>query len=366
MAEFFRQVWTPEATAQSVTAARSRSASTNQIEPGVPAPTWLAVQDSRVIGYVTTIPVRLWNGQRDWPAHWIKGLMVLPEFRNGPIGFGLLQAATTALPRTGGFAAATPAIRLFEALGYADLGAIPNRVKLLRPGKVLRRMASKEQDIPGTVSARKVIRLLHATRTAGVAGWMAGQALSIAATVRRPALQGLRIETLTPATAAGEIDRLWSITRVGFASAPVRDGAALLLRYDGSSSRRYDWVGARRNGALVGLAILKRPGQVEDPRFPGIRFATLSDLLCRPDDGQAFAGLLVAIEPVARAAGADAILASGSSPDLVQRLARQSYVSVAGNVHFLFRDSDLDTTRFGSTMNEWWLTRGDGSADEAF
>lgn len=366
MAEFFREVWTPDATDASVAAGRKRAAASNQVEPGVPPPTWLAIQDSRVIGYVTTIPARVWNGTAEYPSHWIKGLMVLPDFRNGPIGFGLLKAATTALPRTGGFAVAMPAIRLFGALGYTDLGAIPNWVKLLRPGNVLRRMASTNGEIPGGSRTRSAIRLLQATHTTALAGWMAGQALAIAATARRPPLQGIEVEPLMPTDAAADVDRLWSKTRPAFRSAPVRDAKALSSQYADNKARSYSWIGARKAGELIGVAILKQPGQQDDPRFPGVRFATLSDVLCQPDEPRVAAALLKAAEPWAREAGADAIIASTSNPGLGRALARQSYVSVPGNVHFLFRDVSEESPRFGPRLEDWWLTRGDGAADEAF
>ena len=94
IAEFIQLVWDGTATPESVVAARAEGAKRNTVEPGVAPPTYIALQAGRVLGYVTSIPIRLWDGERDWGAYWIKGLMVHPEFRNGPIGYLLLKAAT--------------------------------------------------------------------------------------------------------------------------------------------------------------------------------------------------------------------------------------------------------------------------------
>ena len=98
VAEFIRAVWNPSATAARRCVAVGGGA-LNTAEPGVPPPTWIALQAGRVLGYVTTIPVRFWDGERSWPAYWIKGLMVLPEYRNGPIGYAVMKAAIGRLPR---------------------------------------------------------------------------------------------------------------------------------------------------------------------------------------------------------------------------------------------------------------------------
>lgn len=116
---------------------RAAAASRNLAEPGAPPPTWIAIQDGRVLGFVTTIPVRFWDGETSLPAYWIKGLMVLPEYRQGPIGYAVLKAAVAALPRTGSLAVAAPARRLFTALGYTDLGAVSNWIRPLAAHRIL-------------------------------------------------------------------------------------------------------------------------------------------------------------------------------------------------------------------------------------
>ena len=186
VAAFFREVWDEHATAASVAASRAAGAARNTAEPGLAPPTWIAIRDGRVLGYVTTLPVRLWDGAREWPAYWIKGLMVLPECRGGPIGYLVLKAAVASLPRTGALAVAPPARRLFEALGYKDFGAVPNWVRPLSPGRILRRLDPAGLGIP-TCPAGATTSCVsrEAQGLATAAGWAGGVALRATAAVRR-------------------------------------------------------------------------------------------------------------------------------------------------------------------------------------
>ena len=140
LAEFFRAVWDPAATAESVTAARAAAARDNLAEPGVAPPTFAVFIEGRIVGYVGSLAVRIQVRGVEQPAYWAKGLMVLPEHRNGPIGFTVLKALVGSLPRSLALTVAPASRRLFGALGYADLGAVPNGVRFLRPDRVLARL----------------------------------------------------------------------------------------------------------------------------------------------------------------------------------------------------------------------------------
>lgn len=367
IAEFIRQVWTPSATAESVAASRADAAASNVAEPGAAPPTWIAVRAGQVLGYVTTIPVRWWDGRSDAGAYWIKGLMVLPEFRNGPIGYGVMKAAAAQLPRSAGLAVATPARRLFAALGYTDLGAIPNWVRPIAPGRVLQHLDLDALGLAGKKSwAAPALRLGQRSGIAGFAGWAGGVALRALAAALR--LSGRRF-TAGPllATASGdELDVLWSRVRDGFAFSVVRDARYLLSRYPAGTGSPYLWCDARRDGRLFGVAILRRPRVDGDPRLKGIRVATLVDIVYPLDEPDAGLALLGAVERAARQVDADAVLATASSPVLHALLRKQCFLPLQGNVHFLLRDSASDGSAFRGGLPDWWLTRGDGNSDDVF
>lgn len=367
VAEFIRLVWTPGATAESVLASRAAAAALNVAEPGVPPPTWIARLGGRVVGYVTSLPVRLWDGERDWPAYWIKGLMVLPEFRNGPIGHAVMKAAAARLPRSGGLAVAAPARRLFVALGYTDLGPIPNWMRPLAPDRMLRRLdltALGMAGLPGWIGTGT--RLVQATRLATPIGWAAGLALRVAAQALRLPAVGVREGSLAPDATVEELDALWETTRHAFPKGVVRDATYLRNRYPATPQGTYRWLAVRRRGKVAGVAILRRPRADGDPRLRGIQVATLVDLVYPPTDRSTGLALLGAVEREATRLGADGILATCSSSAVHSILRRQCYIPLAGNVHFLFRDKAEDGTRFRAELADWWLMRGDGQSDEVF
>ena len=87
VAAFYRTAWRDEG------GAGDDGPTTTKADWFERAPAIIAVQNQRVIGYLGTLPMRLWKNGREADAHWFKGFMVVPEFRNGPIGFALVREA---------------------------------------------------------------------------------------------------------------------------------------------------------------------------------------------------------------------------------------------------------------------------------
>ena len=94
LAEFYRAVWSRDAVASGVRAARAAAAAANPVEPGADIPAFAFLSDGKVLGYIGTVPTRFWNGTAEHPAHWFKGFMVLPEFQGGPVGHAVLKLSS--------------------------------------------------------------------------------------------------------------------------------------------------------------------------------------------------------------------------------------------------------------------------------
>lgn len=366
LAEFIRIVWDPAATADSVRAARAAGARNNVAELGVAPPTWIAIRGGQVLGYVTTLSARFWDGTRDWPGYWMKGLMVLPEFQSGPIGYHVLKAAADALPLSGGLAVAPAARRLFTALGYKDCGAIDNWIRPLRPARIVQRVDVSRLGLSRMPTwMPRVVHIARATGLAAAAGLSAGWALQATAAARRAGTAGFSTELLNPVQHASDVAELWRRSAAALGSAVVRNPEYLIPRYPIGPDGHYRWVGVRRAGALAGLAIIRTPRETADERLRGIRVATLSDLLLDPADAKSGLALLGAVERTARDLDADAIVASTSAPSMVRHLRRQWYVPLGGSIHLLFRSSDASGAKLGDNVQDWWLQRGDGGSDDA-
>ena len=364
LADFFCSVWNATGGAADVLASRARAAATNPVEPGVHPPTYVAVQGDRVIGYCSSLPVRHWDGIRERGGYWAKGLMVLPEFRNGPVGAHVLKSLTRAMPLATSVTVASGSKRLFGALGYSAFGAMGNYLRPLRIGPILKRLDPSLLSLGRLPSwAPRSLQTLRDLKLAGVCG-----ALGTAGLAGLTALRGRsrdRVERVLVPT-AHDLTTLWQRARSGIAAGPVRNAAALLTRYASpDAGARYHFAFARRDGQPVGLAVVREPGGDGDPRLQGIRVASFSDFLFDPRDQQAAAATVRAGMQLARDVGADAVIASASHHAAVAALRRQLFLPLGGTIHFFLRD-EAKSDQWPAALESWWLTRGDGYSDESF
>ena len=369
IAEFYRATWDPAATTASVRAATRAAADRNVAEPGTPPPTALVLEGNRAIGYCGSIAQRLWNGAEEFPAYWVKGLMVLPEFRNGPIGYLAVKEVTRHLPCATILTVAPAARRLFTALGYTDLGAVSNWVRPLRPGIIVDHIdlqALGMDRMPDWVSTG-----VAAARRSGVASIAArGAGVAIDALAGLARLPGAHLQTSRPTLVPrDELNQLWRTVRGAIAASPVRDDAYLASRFaDAEASAEaelYSFVATRERGRLVGVAVMRRPRATSDRRLGGVRVATVSDLVFQPVRTDVGLATLGELERAARAADADALICMTSHAALATLLKRQAYLRLSGNVHFFLRDVTAPG-RWPTDLTSWWLARGDGESDATF
>ncbi len=360
IAAFYRQVWNPHATAELFVSTRRQAAADNVAAPG---------------DYCGSVPQRLWDGVAERPAYWVKGLMVLPEYRRGPIGYLVWQQMAAQLTRATMTIVTPAAQRLFRASGYTDLGAMTNFVRLLRPGQVAQRLdvAGLGLGLPRRIAVGA--RLAQRTGLAGVAGACVGVVADLTATATRRAGARFAMDCTIEPPSRDELDELWREARGSIAASPVRDGLYLRWRFgaDGTApglgpeadESRYLFITAREDTRLAGIAVLLQPREHSDPRLRGARVATISDIVFPANRDAVGLALLAGAERAARARHADAILCSATHRALARLLRRQSYLPLPGNVHFYHRDA-TGVTRWPLDLGSWWLTRGDGGADEVF
>jgi GNAT superfamily N-acetyltransferase len=357
LAGFYAQVWDPGATAAGVRASRDAAASTNPVTPGEPPPTWIVLRDDRAIGHVTTIPIVLWIGGQERPAYWIKGLWVLPEFQRSAVGFLVLRTAVQQLGAVAALALAhdPAALRLFGALGFRDLGTLPNDLRVLNARRVLSRLDPAVLPL-GSLSRSTGFRV--ALRAGAALGPLADAATGLWGALAGVALGAFETQVDRQLDRAGA-DGLWQAARTEITAGPRRMGAELAGRYETAG---YSFVHVRSGARLAGLGVLRHPSEDGDPRLRGIRVATLADLLYRPSEPRAGLAVLRGAERTARALGADAMLAGASAASCRPLLRRRGFAPVPANLHLLSRipgDSP-------ATVDQWWFTRGDSGGDGQF
>jgi ribosomal protein S18 acetylase RimI-like enzyme len=363
LTSLIREAWDPEATTSSVAAARDLAARSNPVAPNEPPPTFLLLSGAEAVGHVTSYPIRLWDGAIERPAHWLKGLMVLPRHRNGPVGFLVLREALRHLGAgdTAALVVEPAAIRLFTALGFVDMGLLANRVKLLRPGTALRRL---DFDALGWRETRPrlalALRMLKAPGAAAVAGAFVALGTKAWSVIAGGTARGFRVADVDSVDPA-ETNALWCSVRRGVRTAPARDAHYLGRRYGGGDPYRF--VTARRDGRLAGVAVVRRHRAEGDARLRGIRVATLSDVLF--GDENAGVALLAGAERTASRMGADALLCSASHKAVNDALQRRGFIEAPPNVHLVVRQAP-GAPPLSDRLDQWWLTRGDSDADEVF
>jgi len=367
IAAFCREAWGEEASAESVLAGRRRAAAENIVTPGEAPPTALVFDRSRVIGHCSSIPQRLWDGVAERPAYWVKGFWVLPQYRNGPIGFLVARELVAQLPRSMSLAAAPAARRLLGALGYTDLGTLANFVRPLQGANLAKRLDLARLGLGGLPAwVTRALGTVQRTGAASLVGAVAGLSASLVARATRGAAARFDVAAATALPSRDELDDLWRRARPDLAASPVRDGLYLRSRFGANGTaadgNHYAFVLARDAGRLDGVAVVLPPKATNDPRLHGIRVATVCDVLFPQARAAAGLAVLGGVERTARAAKADAILCSTSHPAVSRLLRRQGYARMPGNVHFLLRDT-LDAARWPRDLAVWWLARGDGGHD---
>ena len=342
MEAFFKSVWGGGGTAT----------------PEAASPSVLAIQDDRVIGYLGTLPLRLWDGQREQTAHWFKGFMVLPEFQNGPLGFALVKEAAKHLPLSLVITVQPASWRLFKAVGLSHVGALENRLRLLRPARVLSTLDVQRVGLgPLPFRLDQGLRLAQRMKVASASGAAAGLALGAWTMLRGS--PGRRVKAhvanrLNPS----EYDALWARVRPALRHAQVRDAGYVRARY--SENPLYTVIEARDGKELVGFGAIRQAAPEGDARLPGLVLPVLSDVLFDPSRRDAALAVLECAERVAGARGADALVCSASAPALLDALSARAYLRIPATLQFLAK---LGPDQNAGTMGDWWLCRADGNSD---
>jgi GNAT superfamily N-acetyltransferase len=368
VAEFMRRVWGGPVTGDRVRRSLSDGARTNPAVPGAGVPSVAYLRDAECLGYLGTIPVRLWGAGAETAAHWLKGFMVLPEHQNGPVGFALLREILRHVNVSATMTVALPARRLFQAVGYVDCGTLPNYVAILRARRVAKSVDVAGLGLPLPQSLTTSAAFAQRTGLASAVGAVAGVALSAWRAIGNFSSRALLTDASGQLPPQADIDDLWNRARHGIAAAAVRDGSYFAWRYNPRPGARYEAISVRNpsaGGRLVGIAIVRRSTDDPDPRLRGVSLATLADVLFEPDDRAAANAVLAGAEKCARRMGADALLCSAANPAITAGLERRAYFRLPGNVHLMIHEPRGERS-LPSRVEEWWLMRGDANSDDAF
>jgi hypothetical protein len=151
---------------------------------------------------------------------------------------------------------------------------------------------------------------------------------------------------------------LWERVAPKFTFAVRRDAQYLQWKYIALPHICYNIVALDRGSTVAGYAVFRH---VDEPRG---RVTALVDLLADPDDRQALATLLSAVERDARSAGSDKIRAFVMNAAFRQAMRRQRYFPVHSTIELVAKVNAVPVgPEFYAHRDAWHVMFGDSDQD---
>ena len=332
------------------------------------APTFVFVKGDDIVGHVTTIPVQLASFGKAVPAHWIVGLMVLPEHRNGLVGPMLIKEINRSLDCALSLHVELPVLRILTGLKWLHKGVLPQYVRVLNTREVsqniqasgINALAGSTDDATGAPPARLVTSVM---RFLGRWGLAVGQALWVILTfVTRP--RAVRVVVREEKCFDASYDHLWQSIGGQFGACVTRDQEYLQKRF-GARPDSYRVLACRQDDRLSGYCIVKTKQFSNDPRMGSMKVGTIVDCLFDPSAPATFQVLLDSVLKTCARDNVHAVLCTASHAAVRRLLRANGFVAIPGNLNFAYHNR-ADVALDDIPLEAWHLMRGDADADQNF
>jgi hypothetical protein len=364
--EFCRVIW--PGSAQKIVPEQVIPASQSNTGPASSpdAPTFVFLKDEKIVGHVTTIPVRLSVPSGVKAAHWIVGFMVLPEHRSGLVGPLLIKEVNRALDCAMSLHVEPPVLRILTGLKWVHKGVLPQYLRVMNARGVLGNIQPSTVDAVSAEGRSSFLRPYlksRCVRLIGSAGLALGQRLWLGMNcLARP--KPIQADIQWEETFDDSYTHLWQSVAEQLGAALVRDRAALETRY-GEKIGGYRLLTCRRDEKLHGYCIVKFKQFVNDRRMGDMKLGTIVDCLYDPRESSVLHGLIAHVVQWARQEKVDALLCTASLKSLGQELLRNGFLKIRGNLHFAYHSRfPLELEKI--SLDDWHLMRGDSDADQNF
>ena len=305
----------------------------NPNNPGGEPEIWIAREGPAIIGQYATMPVRLSVKGREVRGSWGMDVMVAPERQRRGLGEVLFRTWDRNVGASLGLGLSDASYRLFQKLGWPDVGPVPCLVKPLT------RRAVRHPRWPMPIN-----RLISAVT------W------PIVAIVARA--RPLRAEVRIVQRFDDSFTRLWEKLAGKFDLAVRRDAAYLNWKFVGAPHVRYSVAALLRDGQTAGYAVYRH---LQEPRG---RVTLLVDFLADPDDVSGFQTLLRWVDREARHEDSDKIRAFAMHAGFRHVMRRSGYFQVKSTMEFVIKVNGADVTPdFYEDTHTWHITLGDSDQD---
>jgi Acetyltransferase (GNAT) family len=332
------------------------------------SPIFLFLKGPEVIGHIATVPVWLHSPSGNHMAYWVVGFMVLPEYRNGPIGPLLIKKVNETLDCALTLHVEDAPLKIFKGLGWKHAGVIPQYVlvcdtyaflKNIRLGQVprLRDRNGTGSTLLSAMLARPPVRLVVAFLAS-----IALKVFSLAAAILKPARGS---GTVTEESGFDEsYNLLWEKVARKYDALVVRNRSYLEFRY-GTRMRNYRLLAYREKGELLGYCIVKMKQFTDDPRMGRMRVGTIVDCLFDPADLRGLQSLLTDAMRLCKREAVETIFCTASYAPLRRLLRVNGFIEIPGNLNFAYLDK-MKSVQPDISLDSWHLMRGDSDADANF
>ena len=335
------------------------------VHPGaVSSPVFLFLKSREIIGHLGTMPATVRNGQRTVGGHWIVGLMVLPEFRNGLVGPQLIKKVNDTLSFAMTLHVEESVSRIVKGLKWTHLGVIPQYVHVINGKRLaqqlrLDRIGFLAQDRGVLPSVLRYLVKHPVTHAVTGIGASILRSAWLCAVTRKPG----RSPDVTVGAEGGfdaTYDQLWEEVKDEFGALVVRDQAYLTAKY-AKEQGAFRILAFRAQSRLRAFVIVKIRQFKDDERMGNARIATIIDCLFSPREDKPINWLLHEVRCMCEREEVDAIFCTASQRMLRQQLARHAYIEIPGSLRFAYFDRDhaLDGP---IPLNGWHIMRGDADA----
>ena len=294
--------------------------------------------------------------------------MVLPEYRNGPIGPLLIKKVNETLDCALTLHVEEAPLKIFKGLGWKHAGVIPQYVLVRDPYAFLKNIRLGQvphmREDSGAASTGLSAMLAQPPVRLAVAFLfsMALKGFTLVAALRKPARGS---GTVTEESGFDEqYDFLWKKVAHKYDALVVRDRSYLEARY-GKRMKNYRLLAYRQKGELLGYCIVKLKQFADDPRMGGMRVGTIVDCLFDPADVHGLQSLLTDAMRLCKEEATDAVFCTASYAALRQLLKVNGFIEIPGNLNFAFFDK-LKNVPSDIALGSWHLMRGDSDADANF
>ena len=322
-------------------------------------PRVLFLKEQEVIGHVATAPVRLAVGGQLHDASWAVGLIVLPEHRNGPVAPLVVKKLNEAVGIGLTLHVEEAALRVFKGVGWRHLGVVPQYVRVLNARAFVRTFARRGGQF---LTGRRGWLWAVVGRVSGPVAALVAAAFAVhasAGALGRRRLPGVTVaaEQTFDASYSELAERVKNKVGVWV----FRDERYLAARY-GRRMSAYRLLACRRQGRLLGYALVKIRQFSNDARMGDTRMGTLVDCVADPDESAVLDTLLASVVALGRRERLDVLFCTASLRVLGERLRRHGFVAMAGTLNAAYHDR-TGALAGDPPLDTWHLMRGDSDAD---